>query len=49
MTGIGTTSIGNDLALKFDVEKITSGGNFTDLQVGYPVYVFDTVVGNNKN
>ena len=46
VTGIGTTSIGNDLALKFDVEKTTSGGNFTDLQVGYPVYVFDTVVGN---
>jgi hypothetical protein len=47
ITGITTAtgSGGNPLALKFYVE-VPSVGLLTQLQVGYPIYIFDTRVGN---
>jgi len=47
ITGITTTtgSGGNPLALKFYVEA-PSVGLHQQLQVGYPIYIFDTRVGN---
>ena len=42
--GIGTTSgIGTDLGIEFKI--LTPGGNYSDLSVGYPIYIFDTKVG----
>jgi hypothetical protein len=45
ITGIGTTigSGGNPLALKFILEGPVG---FSGLQVGYPIHIFDTRVGN---
>lgn len=45
ITGIGTTtgSGGNPLALKFILKGPVG---FSGLQVGYPIYIFDTRVGN---
>ena len=41
ITGIGTTvGIGTDLAIKFTLSSVTN------LSVGYPIYIFDTKVGN---
>ena len=47
ITGITTTngSGGNPLALKFYIETLTSG-LYTQLQVGYPIYIFNTRVGS---
>jgi len=47
ITGITTTtgSGGNPLALKFYIEAPTVGLH-TQLNVGYPIYIFDTCVGN---
>jgi hypothetical protein len=47
ITGITTTtgSGGNPLALKFFIEA-PSAGLYSQLQVGYPIYIFDTRVGN---
>jgi len=43
--GIGTTvGIGTALAIKFTLD--TSLAPFTGLSVGYPIYIFDTKVGN---
>jgi len=44
ITGIGTTSgtSGNPLALKF---YLNSSGDFSQLSVGYPIYVYNTSVG----
>jgi hypothetical protein len=44
ITGIGTTtgSGGNPLALKFTLEGPVG---FSQLQIGYPIYIFDTRVG----
>ena len=46
ITGITTTtgSGGNPLALKFFIEA-PSAGLYLQLQVGYPIYIFDTRVG----
>ena len=46
ITGITTTTGdgGNPLALKFHIEA-PSGTNYSLLQVGYPIYIFDTRVG----
>ena len=46
ITGITTTtgSGGNSLALKFFIEA-PSAGLYLQLQVGYPIYIFDTRVG----
>lgn len=42
--GIGTTSgIGTDFGIEFKI--LTPGGNYSDLSVGYPIYIFDTKVG----
>jgi hypothetical protein len=45
ITGITTTtgSGGNPLALTFYLEGPVG---FSELQVGYPIYIFDTRVGN---
>lgn len=45
ITGIGTTtgSSGNPLALRFTLER---PNGFSQLQIGYPIYIFDTRVGN---
>ena len=44
ITGIGTTvGIGTDLALQFKL--YTNGEIYSDLSVGYPIYIFDTRVG----
>ena len=41
ITGIGTTvGIGTNLALKFTLSVVT------DLAIGYPIYIFNTSVGN---
>ena len=41
ITGIGTTvGIGTDLAIKFTLSSVSQ------LSVGYPIYIFDTKVGN---
>ena len=41
ITGIGTTvGIGTDLAIKFTLSSVNG------LSVGYPIYIFDTKVGN---
>ena len=47
ITGITTTtgSGGNPLALKFNIEA-PSAGLYSQLQVGYPIYIFDTRVGS---
>jgi hypothetical protein len=47
ITGITTTtgSGGNPLALKFYL-NVASSGILTTLQTGYPIYIFDTRVGN---
>jgi hypothetical protein len=47
ITGITTAvgSGGNPLALKFFIEA-PSAGLYSQLQVGYPIYIFDTRVGN---
>ena len=47
ITGITTTngSGGNPLALKFYIETLTSG-LYEQLQVGYPIYIFNTNVGS---
>lgn len=45
IVGIGTTvGVGTNLAMKFNLEKFS--GNYSDLSVGYPIYVFDTNVGS---
>lgn len=42
--GIGTTSgIGTSLALKFEIK--TSDNQYDGLEIGYPIYIFDTKVG----
>ena len=46
VTGIGTTTISGELAIKFELHKTTSYGSLGDIQVGNPIYVFNTVVGN---
>jgi hypothetical protein len=44
ITGIGTTTgIGTDLAIEFKLFK--SDEVYSDLSVGYPIYIFDTQVG----
>jgi hypothetical protein len=44
ITGIGTTSgIGVDLAIQFTI--FNSDADYSDLLVGYPIYIFDTQVG----
>lgn len=44
ITGISTTSgIGTDLAIQFKIFR--DGAVYTDLSVGYPIYIFDTRVG----
>jgi len=41
ITGIGTTvGVGTDLALNFTLS------NLSDLSIGYPIYIFNTKVGN---
>ena len=47
VTGITTSQgVGSaDLALRFEIIKEASD-NFSDLQVGYPIYIHDTVIGN---
>ncbi len=43
--GIGTTAgIGTSLAITFEIK--TSNNQYTGLQTGYPIYVFDTKVGS---
>jgi hypothetical protein len=43
--GIGTTAgIGTSLAITFEIK--TSNNQYVGLQTGYPIYVFDTKVGN---
>ncbi len=45
ITGIrATTGIGADLAIEF--ELFTPSAIYSDLLVGYPIYIFDTNVGN---
>ncbi len=45
ITGIGTTTgIGTNLAIEFKL--FTSSADYSDLLVGYPIYIFDTKVGN---
>jgi len=46
ITGITTTTgtLGNPLAIKFFLKSDT--GAFTGLTTGYPIYIFDTCVGN---
>jgi len=46
ITGITTTTgtLGNPLAIKFFLKSDT--GSFTGLTTGYPIYIFDTCVGN---
>lgn len=46
ITGITTTTgtLGNPLAIKFFIKSDT--GSFTGLTTGYPIYIFDTCVGN---
>ena len=46
ITGITTTTgiNGNPLAIKFFIKSDT--GSFTGLTTGYPIYIFDTCVGN---
>ena len=51
ITGIAVTDgIGShDLAIKFNITRDTAGNpntSDTDLQVGYPIYIFDTQVGH---
>jgi hypothetical protein len=48
ITGITTATgtSGNPLALKFFVRRKTSALTFFDLNVGYPIYVFNTNVGS---
>ena len=46
ITGIGTTSISNNLALKFSLHKTSSYGSLNDLEVGYPIHISNTVVGS---
>jgi hypothetical protein len=44
ITGIGTTNgIGTDLSIEFKLFK--SDEVYSDLSVGYPIYIFDTQVG----
>ena len=44
IVGIGTTSgVGTNMALTFKL--FTSNENYSDLLVGYPIYIFDTKVG----
>ena len=44
ITGIGTTNgIGTDLAIEFRL--FTPNADYSDLLVGYPIYIFDTKVG----
>ena len=44
ITGIGTTTgIGTNLAIEFKL--FTSSADYSDLLVGYPIYIFDTKVG----
>ena len=43
-TGITTTTIGvSTLGMRIGLEK--SSGNFNDLVVGHPIYVYDTTIG----
>lgn len=45
IVGIGTTvGIGTNLAIKFTLDPILSP--YTGLEVGYPIYIFDSKVGN---
>ena len=47
ITGIGTTSINGDLAIKFTAVSIKEDFDTTNLFVtGNPVYVYDTQIGN---
>ena len=47
ITGIGTTSIGGNLAIKFTAVSIKEDFDTTSLFVtGNPVYIYDTQVGN---
>jgi|LakMenE18May11ns_1017448.scaffolds.fasta_scaffold9959363_3 hypothetical protein len=52
ITGIGTTSgIGAPLAIKFQinipsVNSVNQYGDISDLQVGYPIYISNTIVGS---
>ena len=44
ITGIGTTTgIGTNLAIEFKL--FTPSADYSDLLVGYPIYIFDTKVG----
>ena len=43
ITGIGTTLAGNKLAMRF--VAISTGSDMNPIQVGQPIYVFDTKVG----
>jgi hypothetical protein len=49
VVGIATTTgIGSSLAIKFTIRNISNLNplDFSDLQVGYPVYISNTTVGN---
>jgi len=48
VTGITTTTgtNGNPLALKFFVRRSPTSATFDDLEVGYPIYIYDTAVGS---
>ena len=46
ITGISTAVIVLVVVLGLRVGLARTAGNFNTLQVGYPIYVFDTKVGN---
>ena len=45
ITGIGTTTLLNKLGLEFSVKK-DSTANFNAINVGDPIYIFDTTIGS---
>ena len=44
ITGIGTTTLSNKLGLKFTLNR--DGANFNPINVGDPIYIFDTSIGS---
>ena len=45
ITGIGTTTLSNKLGLEFSVKK-ESTANFNAINVGDPIYIFNTTIGS---